>query len=84
MKHSREQLMNLIEVSSFALDDLVLFLDTHPNCSEAISLYEQQKRVREQAIQEYTNAYGPIDKYNVNTRQGWSWTETAWPWEGEC
>lgn len=84
MSRTREQLLQTIETSSFALDDLVLFLDTHPDCSDALMLYEEQKELRAAAIREYTENYGPIDKYNVNTCQGWSWTETAWPWEGEC
>ncbi len=84
MNRTREQLMHIIEVSSFALDDLVLFLDSHPDCTEALELYNQQKAIRHQAIREYTDLYGPIDKYDVNTCQGWSWTATPWPWEGEC
>lgn len=84
MNRTREQLFHIINVSSFALDDLNLFLDTHPDCTDAITLYNQQKAIRTQAIREYTENFGPIDKYNVDTCQGWSWTETAWPWEGEC
>lgn len=84
MNRTREQLMHIIEVSSFTLDDLVLFLDSHPDCQEALDLYNQQKAIRHQAIREYTDQYGPIDKYNVDTCQGWSWTTTPWPWEGEC
>lgn len=84
MNHNREQLMHIIDVSSFALDELVLFLDTHPDCQEAIALYNQQMDIRCQAIREYTDLYGPVDKYRVNTSQGWSWVETPWPWEGEC
>jgi len=84
MRRTREQLFHTIQVSSFALDDLTLFLDTHPDCADAIALYNQQKAIRAQAIKEYTEAYGPITRYQVDTNQGWSWTETPWPWEGEC
>ena len=70
MNRTREQLMHIIEVSSFALDDLVLFLDSHPDCQEALELYNQQKAIRRQALQEYTDLYGPLDKYDVNTCQG--------------
>ena len=55
MNRTREQLMHIIEVSSFALDDLVLFLDSHPDCQEALELYNQQKAIRRQALQEYTD-----------------------------
>lgn len=84
MNRSPQQLMHTINVASFALDDLGLFLNTHPDCQDAFDLYEQQRDIRTQAIREYTECLGPVTKYNVNTRQGWSWTETPWPWEGGC
>ena len=84
MNRNREQLMHLIDVTSFAIDDLVLYLNTHPHCKEAIALYNQQMAIRQQAIREYTEMYGPINRYKVNTNRGWTWTETPWPWEGEC
>ena len=84
MNRSPQQLMNTVQTASFALDDLGLFLNTHPDCREAVNFYNQQRELRNQAIREYTEFYGPITKYHVNTRQGWSWTETPWPWEGGC
>ena len=33
---SKEKLMDIITKASFAMDDVKLFLDTHPNCMEAI------------------------------------------------
>ena len=33
---NRQQLFNLINTVSFAVDDLLLFLDTHPDDAEAI------------------------------------------------
>ena len=84
MNRTREQLFHMIEVAAFTMDDLVLFLNTHGDCKEAIELYNQQKKIYEQAVCEYTRLYGPLNKYQVDTSQGWSWTETPWPWEGEC
>ena len=33
---SRQELLNHIGKISFSMDDLRIFLDTHPNCSEAL------------------------------------------------
>lgn len=84
MNRSPNQLKHAITLSSFALDDLALFLNTHPDCQDAIDLYDQQRTIRTQALRDYTEQYGPMTRYQVDTRQGWSWTETPWPWEGGC
>ena len=84
MNRTPWQLMHTIQTSGFALDELGLFLNTHPDCEEAIEFYDKQRDIYNQAIREYTDYLGPITKYNVNTRRGWSWTETPWPWEGGC
>ena len=36
---SKEKLMDIITKASFAMDDVKLFLDTHPNCMEALEYY---------------------------------------------
>ena len=36
---NRQQLFNLINTVSFAVDDLLLFLDTHPDDAEAIKAF---------------------------------------------
>ena len=34
---------------------------------------------------EYENLYGPLTYDGVNTvRDGWSWINSPWPWEGAC
>ena len=47
------QLRQFIDEISFAMDDIVLFLDTHPCCQEALAYYEECKKMREEAIDEY-------------------------------
>ena len=36
---AKEKLMNRINEVSFAVNDVLLYLDTHPCCEEAISFY---------------------------------------------
>lgn len=36
--------MKIITQTSFALDDTRLFLDTHPNCQEAIMFYNKVQK----------------------------------------
>lgn len=78
------ELMRYIQQVGFAVDDVVLYLDTHPHDADAIAYYEKYKKLSREASKEYTNQYGPLTNENVNTTNGWAWVKDPWPWEGEC
>ena len=80
----QKELFCLINQVSFMLDDITLYLNTHPDCKEGLETYNHYKRIRHEAIQDYTRLYGPICKYNVNTNNYWDWVNMPWPWEGVC
>lgn len=79
----RRRLMQIITRASFAIDDVKLFLDTHPNCSQALAYYEKMEKVRNQAWREYTMRFGPLSAYDVNVRNSWDWNSAPLPWESE-
>lgn len=81
---SQKELFSMINQFSFMLDEIVLFLDTHPDCQEAIDAYNHYKHLRCEAVSDYTEMYGPISKYDVNANNYWDWVNKPWPWEGEC
>lgn len=81
---SREQLMQAITEASFAIDDCVLFLDTHPCNKEALEYYQAYRAIRKDLVSEYRDCYGPISYYDVNTDNEWTWINEPWPWEGAC
>lgn len=81
---NREQLMCIITEASFAIDDVKLFLDTHPYDRDALKYYEKYRDIRTQAIKEYRDCYGPISAYDVNVDNVWTWINDPWPWEGAC
>lgn len=81
---SQKQLMRFITEVSFAMDDIALYLDLHPTCKQAITSYESHKNMRQQAVKDYTNMYGPLNKYQVTSNNCFSWINDPWPWEGEC
>ncbi len=78
----QSQLMCTINYLSFAMDDARLFLDTHPDCQEALEYFNDTMNIRNKAVEEYTSKFGPISSYNVNVCDGWSWTECPLPWNG--
>ena len=77
-------LMKNLQAVSFALDDIILFLDTHPFEKEALTEYQSVKQQRTLVLMEYEKNYGPILASNVNEDDHWKWVENPWPWEGEA
>ncbi len=58
-------LMEHIQAISFAIDDLRLFLDTHPCDKEALAYMKILMKIRHQAVMAYTKKYGPLYSYMV-------------------
>ena len=77
----REELLNCIDTTSFAIDDVALYLDTHPTDKAALDYYEKVNTLRKEAIKNYTTYFGPLTIDDVNTTNNWSWVEEPWPWE---
>ena len=40
----KKELLEWINIVSFAVDDVKLFLDTHPNCTEALEFFDEFKK----------------------------------------
>lgn len=82
----REDLLHWINIVSFAVNDVQLFLDTHPDCQEALAFFEEMKCQRTAALQEYASLYGPLTIDTTCTdRERWQWVQSPWPWQkGGC
>ncbi len=79
------KMLRHIQEIAFAIDDVVLFLDTHPTDEDALMYYEKYKKMYKDASKEYTKYFGPLTNENVNVDCGrWTWVEGPWPWEGGC
>ena len=84
---NRRQLINRINQASFAVDEVRLFLDTHPCDPEALVFFREMSRKRNQALKEYAAAYGPltVDTAEASCADRWNWINEPWPWqEGGC
>lgn len=69
-------------VSSFAVDDVILYLDTHPNDVQALRYYHDAVAKRNAAKDAYEAQFGPVTVDGVNAANGWTWEQGPWPWEG--
>ena len=80
----RKQLLEFIYQLDFAVDDIVLYLDTHPCDQKALEYYKEYRDLRKEAIEEYAKYFGPIENEYVTGCDFWNWVKDPWPWEGEC
>lgn len=78
---SKCQLMEHLQVVSFAIDDLRLFIDTHPNCKDAIDCISELMALRHNIMKMYTKKFGPIYSYMVDTNNCWDWNLAPLPWQ---
>ena len=78
---SREELMKLIMQNKFAINDMALYLDTHPCDNNALRCHNEFVRKYKEYKEMYERKYGPL---SIETEMdSWQWVEDPWPWEGE-
>lgn len=77
------EMMRKIQETDFAIIDLNLFLDTHPNCSEALELFTKLAATSKSLKNDYQSKYGPlyVEKSSANTPFEWVDKCRKWPWE---
>lgn len=81
-----KKLLSIIDKASFAMDDTRLFLDTHPDCKEAVAYFKKMEKIRNEAIKEYEIHCGPILSYHTSDAGdgSWNWNEGPLPWNNDC
>lgn len=75
-------LMRQVQVYSFAVLEVGLFLNTHPCDSEALAYYEKYTALLKETKAAYECKYGPLTMTGVKG-ETWSWVKEPWPWETE-
>lgn len=85
MTREQSQLLSYIQILDFTLYDLSLFLDTHPNDTEALQYYHHYNLLRNKSVEEYSALYGPLTAHDAcKSETEWMWVQQPWPWEGVC
>ncbi len=77
----KDQLLMNVYETGFALDDVLLFLDTHPRDQEAMNYYQYARQLNQNAVRAFEQVHGPLMITQV-TSDDWSWVKGPWPWEG--
>ena len=75
--------LQAVNEAAFVLQELVLYLDTHPTCASGLTRYQQARECYRQAVDAYVLQYGPLQFDQIQPDSCWQWVQTPWPWEME-
>ena len=84
---SQSQLMDIINKTSFAVNDIQLYLDSHPDCPKGLAYFHEHNQLRNAALKEYSRRFGPLtmETASEGSKGHWEWIHGKWPWEaGRC
>lgn len=82
---NQKQLLMWINEVSFAVTEMALYLDTHPDDAEAHAYFNHFSEERNKALALYSSTYTPLTLDSVpeaDPCSQWSWGTEPWPWEG--
>ena len=65
---SREKLLAWIDQVSFAVVEMNLYLDTHPEDEDALAFFREKVELRKEALKQYAEQYGPLTIDTANDR----------------
>ncbi|MCD8117358.1 MAG: spore coat protein CotJB [Oscillospiraceae bacterium] len=65
----------------FVLQELALYLDTHPEDTEAFKTWKNFVSLAEKGRKRYVELYGPVTRRETAGCRSWVWTEDPWPWD---
>lgn len=77
---SQKELLNKIRGYAFSVNDLALYLDTHPCDQKALRAHKEYAEKLAEAKEMYQQKYGPLTIY-YPMNNSWSWIDGPWPWE---
>lgn len=92
----RHELLTQINETSFVVNDLTLYLDTHPTDEQALDQFAEAHQKRRTLLEEYQQKFEPLtidclrfDSHNEDNsfcaypgQRHFHWTDGPTPWEG--
>ena len=78
---NREELLRQLTMQDFMALDMHLYLNTHPQNNEALSLYNMYAHKADQLRRQFESTYGPLTAFRTPAAPGWEWSNTPWPWQ---
>lgn len=80
---NQNELMQYISELEFALTDLNLYLDTHPDNAEALEMFTKLAATLKSLKADYAKRFAPICATDAKNEVPFSWVspEYKWPWQ---
>ena len=72
--------LSQMQALAFAIQELALYLDTHRNDSEALTLYQSYQKMYHDCMKKYAEKYGPTN-HRAPSKGPYAWLNDPWPWE---
>ena len=76
----KKKLLTRLSAMQFAMLELRMFLDTHPDDEEAQELFNKYSEKYKALIKEFEANYGPL---TLNGKNSDEWLENPWPWDAD-
>lgn len=73
--------MQELQALSFAIVELGMYLDTHPEDEKSLALFRQYVELYEDGMRRYEAQYGPLVQRNAGMDGNYNWLQSPWPWE---
>ncbi|WP_346906443.1 spore coat protein CotJB [Faecalicatena orotica] len=86
-QRERETLLTKIAETSFLLDDLTLYLDTHMSDTQALDMYSQKTKERDELKKRFAAKFYPLTRDCIiycESGGKFCWQDGPMPWEGAC
>ena len=65
----------------FVSQELLLYLDTHEDDTEAFEMYKNVAELAKSAHDRYVKLYGPVKACDLIKAQSFTWLKNPWPWD---
>ena len=74
----RQEMIDQIKSLDFAIIELGLYLDTHPDDQRALCMHREYCKQAKDLKDKYQKMYGPLTIFCPCNK--WRWLEEPWPW----
>ena len=77
----RDSILRELMALDFMAVDLALFLDTHPDDTDALRRYNEILERAGEFREQYQRLCGPLYSFRSLNPGSWKWNEDPWPWQ---
>lgn len=73
--------LHQLQALCFAIQELVLYLDTHSQDEDALELLRAYQEMYLKGVKDYEENYGPLSHTYPQQGKKYNWLKDPWPWD---